>query len=559
MCEMRLGAVRGALIVGLAALTVGLGLGRAGRLTYHEAFVAESAREMIAGRDVLVPSMGGRPWLEKPPLAIWLVALGGWLGGAVSEVVARAPSAVAATLLALGIGSLAARRYGAAAGLLAGLIQATTSWTVLRGRLAEADMLLAGLVTWILLAFDRVRAAASSDRGAAGYRWWRLAFWLGLGVSTLIKGIGFGAALVGVTVVLVLVWDRDLRTPRRLVLGRGAVRDWAVAGLLALAWPALVLLRYPQALGFWAWHLTGRLAERPEHFASGPWWQYGPALLGQLLPWTPLALVGAGRSLVRAVRRDQQSHSLSRWERVAGGWVRASAPLSAAASRDGDRLLCAWAVGPVALLSLATVKNPHYIIHALAPWSIWAALSLLRLGARLERRGSSAERLRRGAWLGFGGLGLSWALVFAVLGPWLDRRGQGAEWAFYEAAGRCLRSGEPLALLYDDWDRLPYPTPFGPIPHDLGVRLYYLGRPACWRFGVAELAERPPAGEHRSPFAVIGRDRDVPALERLGRVETLARGPVGRARMSKVDDRTFCLYRVTPEPVLGREEVAARR
>ena len=211
------------------------------------------------------------------------------------------------------------------------------------------------------------------------------------------------------------------------------------------------------------------------------------------------------------------------------------------------------------MLSLATVKNAHYIIHALPPWSIWAALSLVRLGGRLERRGWSAARLRRGAWIGFAGLGLSWGLVFAVLGPWLDRRGQGAEWAFYEAAGRCLRPGEPLALLYDDWDRLPYPTPFGPIPHDLGVRLFYLRRPACWRFGVDALAEQPPASDRGAAFAVIGRDRDVPALRRLGRVETLARGPVGRARMSKVDDRTFRLYRVTPEPAMRGESVAVRR
>ena len=153
----RLGLVRGSWIVGLSLLTVGLGLGRAGRLTYHEAFVAEAAREMLTSGDVLVPTMGGRPWLEKPPLPIWLVALTGQLAGGVSEAVARAPSAVAATLLALGTAILAARRYGTTVGLLAGLVQATTAWTVLRGRLSEADMLLAGLVTWTLLAFDRLR------------------------------------------------------------------------------------------------------------------------------------------------------------------------------------------------------------------------------------------------------------------------------------------------------------------------------------------------------------------------------------------------------------------
>jgi 4-amino-4-deoxy-L-arabinose transferase-like glycosyltransferase len=529
-------------IVGLSALTVGLGLGRAGRLTYHEAFVAQAAREMIATGDVLVPTLGGLPWLEKPPLPIWLVAASGRLAGGVSEARARAPSAVAATLLALATAALAARRYGRAAGLLAGLVQATTAWTVLRGRLAEADMLLACLVTATLLAFDRLRAEVDEGRAVT----WRRAFTLGLGLTALVKGIGFGAALVGVTVLLVLAWDRDGRTLRRLV----APRDWTLAGLLALTWPALVLLRHPSALGFWTWHLAGRLAERPEHFASGPWWQYGPALLGQLLPWTPLALVGAGRSLARVL---PPARTRPRPYAYAGAAAEAAA---------GDRLLWAWAVGPVTLLSLATVKNPHYIIHALPPWSIWTALSLLRLGARLQGRGWAPARLRRVAWAGFAGLGLCYGLGFTVLSPWLDRRGQGAEWAFYETAGRALRPGEPLALLYDDWDRLPYPTPFGPIPHDLGVRLYYLNRPACWRFGVDALAGQPPAAGHAgapAPFAVLGRDRDVPGLRRLGRVETLARGPVGRARMSRVDDRTFRLYRITPGSAPRGESVAARR
>src|SRR4051812_1501187 len=58
MAETRLGAARLAMIAGLAALTLGPALGGAGRLTYHEAFVAQAAREMAAGGDVLVPTIG---------------------------------------------------------------------------------------------------------------------------------------------------------------------------------------------------------------------------------------------------------------------------------------------------------------------------------------------------------------------------------------------------------------------------------------------------------------------------------------------------------------------
>ena len=79
---------------------------------------------------------------------------------------------------------------------------------------------------------------------------------------------------------------------------------------------------------------------------------------------------------------------------------------------------------------------------------------------------------------GFAALGLAYGLGFWLLGPWLDRRG--VEWAFYESAARQLPPHAPLVLLYDDWDRNPYESPFGAIPHDLAVRLFYLNRPASW-------------------------------------------------------------------------------
>jgi hypothetical protein len=64
MPETRLGAARLASIVGLSALSMGIGLGSSGRLTYHEAFVAQAARELIAGGSVLVSTIDGQPWLE---------------------------------------------------------------------------------------------------------------------------------------------------------------------------------------------------------------------------------------------------------------------------------------------------------------------------------------------------------------------------------------------------------------------------------------------------------------------------------------------------------------
>ena len=234
---------------------------------------------------------------------------------------------------------------------------------------------------------------------------------------------------------------------------------------------------------------------------------------------------------------------------------------------------------PLGLLALATVKNAHYAISAQVPWSIWAALALARLGERLRGQDRSIgihcswrRELGSRRWHSMYGLGV-W-----LLGPWFDRRG--VEWAFYESAGRQCPAGMPLTLLYDDWDRNPYDSPFGLIPHDLAVRLFYLDRPACWHIGADSLSTQEhhagrcthgrhgssagaiPAGVPESastdlpgsPFAVIGRDRDRLALEQLGDVEVIAHGPSFRR------DRSYSLFQITPSPVAGRisERVQAR-
>ena len=526
MVVARPGMMGLACLLALSALVFLPGLGRSGRLSYHEAFVAQGAREMLDSGGWAFPTIGGLPWLEKPPMPWWLVAALGRCAGGVDETVARLPSAMAATMLVLGVAVAAARYYGAGIGVLAGAVQATTAWAAMRGRLAEADMLLACLITWAIVFFDRMREAdADADSGGAGWRRARWGFFVLLGATSLVKGIGFGAAMILAVVAAAVLWRRDGRAMRRLRFPAG----WIAATALALAWPlAMVVWHGWGALALWTTHVTDRLAAHPGEFAGEPWWEYAPGLLLQAMPWTPLALIGAWHSLRRAISVSDRSPGPS--------------PATIPA---GDRLLWAWSMAPLGLLALATVKNAHYAISAQVPWSIWAALGLSRLGGRLVRRGWAPDRLRRRAVAGFAALGLSYGLGFWLLGPWLDRRG--IEWAFYESAGRQLPPGASLALLYDDWDRNPYESPFGAFPHDLAVRLFYLGRPASWHSVADDLASHDFPGvvgegvNRPSPATyVIGRDRDLPALGQLGRVEIVERGPSVRW------DRTYALFRITP-------------
>ena len=232
-----------------------------------------------------------------------------------------------------------------------------------------------------------------------------------------------------------------------------------------------------------------------------------------------------------------------------------AAPQLPAIVVTGDRLLWVWTAVPLALLALATVKNAHYAIAAQVPWSIWAALALAT-----ARRNAAAPRLEstgaaRRARIGFARMALLYGMCLWLIAPCFDRRG--VEWAFYESVGRRLPATASLAFLYDDWDRLPYECPFGSFPHDLAVRLFYLGRPACWHQGTESLLECQHAGARRgrapvdplvsigaagwsdTDFTVVGRERDLPELERLGRVEVLARTII-RA------DRSYSLFRISP-------------
>ena len=216
MLDSRLGGMRLACLLVLSAIVLLPGLGSSSRLTYHEAFVAQGAREILDSANWAYPTIGGLPWLEKPPLPWWLVAALGHCTGEVDETIARLPSSLAAIGLVLGVAVLAARHYGPGIGLLAGSIQATTAWTVTRGRLAEADILLACLVTWTIVAFDRliVHGAVQGTRprvdvSAERWRLWRWVFFTLLGIIGLVKGIGFGAVLILSVVATLLLCRRD--------------------------------------------------------------------------------------------------------------------------------------------------------------------------------------------------------------------------------------------------------------------------------------------------------------------------------------------------------------
>jgi 4-amino-4-deoxy-L-arabinose transferase-like glycosyltransferase len=160
-----------------------------------EARVAGIAMEMHLDDDWVTPRLFGEPFLEKPPLSLWLDAGAiarsafrrgrcGWLGG--GRVVQR--DAVVRML----------RRFGRPTTLAwtAALLLATMAsyWSNVRG--VGEDALLALGVTLTLLAFFQGHRQSSLSNA--------LLFALGIAIATLSKGI-LGLAMPGVVIFAFLL------------------------------------------------------------------------------------------------------------------------------------------------------------------------------------------------------------------------------------------------------------------------------------------------------------------------------------------------------------------
>src|SRR6516164_3912386 len=88
------------LIIGFCAFLFFWGLNYFGLIGADEPRYAQIAREMLARHDWITPVLGGKPWLEKPPLYYWQAMVSYSIFG-ISDWAARVPSAVDATAMVL--------------------------------------------------------------------------------------------------------------------------------------------------------------------------------------------------------------------------------------------------------------------------------------------------------------------------------------------------------------------------------------------------------------------------------------------------------------------------
>jgi 4-amino-4-deoxy-L-arabinose transferase-like glycosyltransferase len=132
-----------------------------------EVFFAECAREMLAQNNFITPLYHGKPFFDKPILTYWLI-LASFKTFAVSHLVARIPSIMAAigTVIATAFGVKVI--YNARAGILAALMLASSFMFTSFACLCMSDML---LVLFDTLSLSLLYAASTSLRHRNLYFW----------------------------------------------------------------------------------------------------------------------------------------------------------------------------------------------------------------------------------------------------------------------------------------------------------------------------------------------------------------------------------------------------
>ncbi|MRJ22954.1 phospholipid carrier-dependent glycosyltransferase [Pseudomonas haemolytica] len=288
------------LLLLLAALLFFFALGNHELQGSTEARVSGIAMAMHLDDDWVVPRLFREPFLEKPPLSLWLDAGAIRVFGASTGAVRLASAFAGLFSVMLLYGML--RRFGRPQTLAfsAALILATMAsyWGNVRG-VGEDSLLSLGVTTALLAFYQAVRP----EREGSSVWAWAL-FTAGMVIATLSKGV-LGLAMPGI-VIFVYLASTSLMD-KRLRIG-----DWlkpALFTLLALV-PLLIWLGFlfqrggMQAVGEVLWtnsvgRFSGSFVEAGHY---EPFYYYIAKLPEAFLPWNILVYLGLWhfrKSLVR--------------------------------------------------------------------------------------------------------------------------------------------------------------------------------------------------------------------------------------------------------------------
>ena len=305
--------------------------------------ISDEARQALLAEDTLrhglrLPArVRDEPYLHKPPLFFWSVALAAVPAGHVSDRNASIPSVVAALAALLGVFFLGRQLSGAHTGFLALAVLATSPGFFLRSHQVLPDMMLTAWLTWALVFFLRALQSLPPRLGHL------VGFYFCLAGALWTKGlpclmvIPAGVAALAVSVGV-----------RRLPLFR------PVTGLVLLALTALPwAIPYSQTPGheggetISVWRASTQYLDHFRHHPSVPFVDG----LVEFLPWT-LWLVPA--AVWWRLTRDRRAY----------------------------RPVLAWTAAFLLLLGLSVYQRAHYLLPVYPLFALFVAASVTTAASR---------------------------------------------------------------------------------------------------------------------------------------------------------------------------------
>lgn len=339
------------LLAGFCGFLFFFGLAHFGLIGADEPRYAQVAREMLARHDWITPTLGGKPWLEKPPFYYWQAMIAYRIFG-VSDWAARLPSALDATLMVLAV-YLFLRRFRPGLQLDGALMTASAAGVIGFARAASTDMPLATAFTIALLAWYGWYESGSKRYLAA--------FYFFLGVGSLAKG-PVAPCLAAAMVLIFAALKGEFRWVQRTLWIPGVFIFCAVT----LPWYAAVQLKNPDF--FRVFILEHNLARFGTNFYrhEAPFWYYLPVALLGMVPWTMfvvLAVIDSTRAWWAERREFLQSENAF------------------------NAFLVIWLLVPVIFFSFSRSKLPGYIVPALPAGTLLLAEYLRQHSGQNERPG----------------------------------------------------------------------------------------------------------------------------------------------------------------------------
>jgi 4-amino-4-deoxy-L-arabinose transferase-like glycosyltransferase len=379
---------RGPVLAALVALIAGLPtLLLLPPMDRDESRYAQATSQMLESGDYVDIRFQDEPRWKKPVGIYWMQAAAVAVTSSVENrdiAPYRLPSLLGAMLAAAAAAWAGAALFGNRAGFLAGAMLGAGFLLSSEAGIAKTDAMLCGTVTLAMAGLARIYMATRA--GEVPRKPHKLIFWLGLGLSILIKG-PIGLIVVVPAIIALSVWDRDVTWLKRLGWG------WGLPLVALLVGPWAIAITIITDGGFWREAIMGDLAPKIAggHESHGAW-------PGYFLLLAPVLLFPATLMLPAA---------------LSTGWSRRAEP--------AIRFLVCWLVPAWLIFELTPTKLPHYTLPTYGALALLAAAALTRPIGKISRYAGAglnvlaAVLLAAVTLLGLSEYGTSTAQTWAVL------------------------------------------------------------------------------------------------------------------------------------------------